>query len=136
MEKVELDQTYIYVYPKQTDICPKLIDTQAVNELAIEQFDLPPLGPNDVRVAVKALGICQSDVHYLRHGCIGDFVLSNPMVIGHECSGVVEDVGEAVVTLKVGACMRASGKRRGANELNRPLVRLLAHHKFAPTSSQ
>lgn len=80
-----------------------------MDELAIEQFDLPPLGPNDVRVAIKALGICQSDVHYLRHGRIGDFVLSAPMVIGHECAGVVDAVGEAVVTLKV----RPSVKRWG-----------------------
>ena len=77
------------------------ISLQAVNELAIEQFDLPPLKPNDLRVAIKSLGICQSDVHYLRHGRIADFVLRAPMVIGHECAGEVAAVGAAVTSLKV-----------------------------------
>lgn len=69
--------------------------------MAIEQYDLPPLGPTDVRVAIKSLGICQSDVHYLRHGRIADFVLRAPMVIGHECAGEVAAVGAAVTSLKV-----------------------------------
>jgi D-arabinose 1-dehydrogenase-like Zn-dependent alcohol dehydrogenase len=37
-----------------------------------------------VRVAVSACGICGSDVHYLKHGRIADFVLTSPMVLGHE----------------------------------------------------
>lgn len=72
-----------------------------MNELAIEQLDLPSLKPKDVRVAIKSLGICQSDVHYLRHGRIADFVLRAPMVIGHECAGEVAAVGPAVTSLKV-----------------------------------
>ncbi len=41
---------------------------------------------------MKAVGICGSDVHYLKHGRIGDFVVNAPMVIGHESAGVVTEV--------------------------------------------
>lgn len=54
-----------------------------------------------VRIAMKAVGICGSDVHYLRHGRIGDFVVKEPMVIGHESSGIVHAVGEGVSQLNV-----------------------------------
>jgi D-xylulose reductase len=41
-------------------------------------------------------------VHYWQHGRIGDFVLHNPMVLGHESSGTVTSVGSAVTRLKPG----------------------------------
>jgi Zn-dependent alcohol dehydrogenase len=40
--------------------------------------------------------------HVTRAGRIGDFVVRPPMVIGHEPSGVVTEVGSAVTHLKVG----------------------------------
>ncbi|CAM9484650.1 unnamed protein product [Scytosiphon promiscuus] len=55
-----------------------------------------PLGPNDVRVRVGAVGICGSDVHYLKHMRCADFIVKKPMVIGHEAAGVVAEVGSAV----------------------------------------
>lgn len=58
--------------------------------------------PYSVKVNVKFTGICGSDVHYWEHGAIGDFVVKSPMVLGHESSGVIEEVGSAVKTLKVG----------------------------------
>lgn len=73
-----------------------------LNKMEIEEFTLPPLGPHDVRVRMKAVGICASDVHYLRHGRIADFVVKEKMVIGHESAGEVVGVGSAAVTqLKV-----------------------------------
>ncbi|CAM9437374.1 unnamed protein product [Ectocarpus sp. 12 AP-2014] len=61
-----------------------------------------PLGPNDVRVRVGAVGICGSDVHYLKHMRCADFVVKQPMVIGHEAAGVVAEVGSAVRGLACG----------------------------------
>lgn len=43
-----------------------------------------------------------SQVHYWDHGSIGQFVLKEPMVLGHESSGVVAKIGSAVTSLKVG----------------------------------
>lgn len=48
------------------------------------------------------VGICGSDVHYWTHGRIGHFVVTGPMVIGHESSGVVVRCGRNVTSLKPG----------------------------------
>ncbi len=65
------------------------------------------LGPRDVRIKMHTVGICGSDVHYYTHGRIGPFVVNEPMILGHEASGTVIEVGAAVATLKVGdrVCM-------------------------------
>ncbi|XP_072967929.1 sorbitol dehydrogenase [Typha angustifolia] len=74
----------------------------SVNTLKIQPFELPPLGPHDVRVRMKAVGICGSDVHYLKTMRCAHFVVKEPMVIGHECAGVVEEVGVEVKSLVAG----------------------------------
>lgn len=51
---------------------------------------------------MDSIGICGSDVHYLVNGRIGPFIVKDPMVIGHESSGVVHKVGASVKHLKVG----------------------------------
>ncbi|KAG5188786.1 sorbitol dehydrogenase [Tribonema minus] len=61
-----------------------------------------PLQANEVRVQVGALGICGSDVHYLKHMRIGDFVVNEPMIIGHESAGMITEIGPGVKHLKVG----------------------------------
>ena len=65
------------------------------------------LGPDDVKIAPKSVGICGSDIHYYTHGHIGDFVVNEPMVLGHEASGDIIEVGSNVKGLKVGdrVCM-------------------------------
>ncbi|RVW59461.1 Sorbitol dehydrogenase [Vitis vinifera] len=68
-----------------------------VNNLKIQPFILPPLGPHDVRVRMKAVGICGSDVHYLKKLRCADFIVKEPMVIGHECAGIIDEVGTQVV---------------------------------------
>lgn len=78
--------------------------------LAVTRRDIEvheTLGPDDVRISPKRVGICGSDVHYCLHGRIGPFVVKKPMVLGHEAAGVVLEVGEAVQHLKVGdrVCM-------------------------------
>lgn len=57
-----------------------------------EQRPIPIVKDNEVLLEVDCVGICGSDVHYLTHGRIGDFVLRKPMVIGHEAAGVVVKV--------------------------------------------
>jgi D-xylulose reductase len=77
-------------------------------ELSLRDIDLPlEVGPNDVKVKVHTVGICGSDVHYYTHGKIGPFAVNEPMVLGHEASGVVVEVGSKVKNLKPGdrVCM-------------------------------
>ncbi|XP_050251927.1 L-idonate 5-dehydrogenase-like [Quercus robur] len=73
-----------------------------IKTLKIEPYHLPPLGPHDVKVQIKALGICGSDVHHFKNMRCANFIVKKPMVIGHECAGIIEEVGSQVKTLAVG----------------------------------
>ena len=65
------------------------------------------LKPHEVRIKNHTVGICGSDVHYYTHGRIGPFVVKDPMILGHEASGTIIEVGTGVSSLKVGdrVCM-------------------------------
>src|SRR4029450_6353873 len=58
----------------------------------------PPGGGGEVVVDVQAAGICGTDVHATQ----GLFPWSPPMVLGHEYTGVVEDVGRGVRRKRIG----------------------------------
>jgi len=53
-------------------------------------------------VKVSTVGICGSDTHYLRHGRIGDHVVREPLILGHEAAGVLVDVGDGVDRSRIG----------------------------------
>ncbi|KAL1963253.1 hypothetical protein VTN77DRAFT_8578 [Rasamsonia byssochlamydoides] len=76
---------------------------EGIQKVKFEDRPVPEIvDPHDVIINVKYTGVCGSDVHYWEHGAIGDFVVRDPMVLGHESSGIVSQVGPAVTTLKVG----------------------------------
>lgn len=75
---------------------------RGIREVAIEDRPVPVPASHEVLVAVRATGICGSDVHYYENGRIGDFVLEAPMVIGHESAGVITAVGSDVDAGRVG----------------------------------
>jgi L-idonate 5-dehydrogenase len=72
---------------------------------------LPPLAPEMVRVNFGAGGICGSDMHYFRHGRVGDFMVKAPLVLGHEIAGTIAAVGEKVSGLKVGTRVAVNPSR-------------------------
>ena len=63
---------------------------------------MPVPGPHEVLVRIASVGVCGSDVHYYEHGRIGRFAVDEPLVLGHEASGVVEALGSAATRLAVG----------------------------------
>ncbi|KAK1730187.1 hypothetical protein CaCOL14_007922 [Colletotrichum acutatum] len=71
-------------------------------DLKIEQRQLPALAPGEVQVAVKATGLCGSDLHYYNHFRNGDILVREPLTLGHESSGVVTAVASDVSNLAVG----------------------------------
>ncbi|KFZ15218.1 hypothetical protein V502_05715 [Pseudogymnoascus sp. VKM F-4520 (FW-2644)] len=77
---------------------------QKVQKVIFEDRPVPTISPesSDVIIQIKQTGICGSDVHYYNHGSIGKFVVSSPMVLGHESSGVVVAAGSGCQTLTVG----------------------------------
>ncbi|MER6441090.1 L-idonate 5-dehydrogenase [Streptomyces sp. NPDC001185] len=63
------------------------------DDLRVEELPAPSAGPGQALVAVRYGGICGSDLHYWRHGGVGDFRLREPMVLGHEVVGTVVGYG-------------------------------------------
>jgi len=61
-----------------------------------------PLAPHEVELRLGAAGICGSDLHYFLHGKVGAFVIREPLIPGHEASGIVLRVGEAVTRVAPG----------------------------------
>lgn len=78
----------------------------SLRDIPIEH-DEDVLGPHDVRIALRTVGVCGSDVHYYTHGRIGPFVVRAPMILGHEASGEIIETGSKVDNLKTGdrVCM-------------------------------
>ena len=71
-------------------------------DLRLVERPLGPLAPGMVRIRLGAAGICGSDMHYFRHARTGDFVLKEPLVLGHELAGVVADTAGAAPGLAEG----------------------------------
>src|SRR5690606_12034445 len=71
-------------------------------DLRLEADDDAPLAPHEVELRLGAAGICGSDLHYYLHGRVGAFVIREPLIPGHEASGVVLRVGSAVTRVQPG----------------------------------
>ncbi|KAI5475916.1 GroES-like protein [Pseudohyphozyma bogoriensis] len=71
-------------------------------DLRLTKRPISAPGPGQAQIAVKATGLCGSDLHYYIHGKNGDFVLRDPMALGHESAGIIAAVGEGVTNFKVG----------------------------------
>jgi L-iditol 2-dehydrogenase len=80
----------------------RVLVLRAVKDLVEEERPVPMPGPREVLVQVSAVGTCGSDVHYYEHGRIGGFVVREPLVLGHEPSGVVAALGSEVTQHEVG----------------------------------
>jgi 6-hydroxycyclohex-1-ene-1-carbonyl-CoA dehydrogenase len=68
--------------------------------LKIEEVETPKIEAHEILVKIAACGVCNTDAHYIDHG-VPTFK-APPMILGHEPSGIVEDVGEAVKNFRVG----------------------------------
>jgi 6-hydroxycyclohex-1-ene-1-carbonyl-CoA dehydrogenase len=68
--------------------------------LKVEDIAVPQIGPDQILVKVAACGACHTDLHYLEHG-VPTFK-KPPIVLGHEASGIVEEVGVDVDNVKAG----------------------------------
>lgn len=70
--------------------------------ITLEERPVPELLDDEVLVQVGAVGICGSDVHYWKQGRIGDFIVREPMILGHEAGGTIVAVGSGVIPGRVG----------------------------------
>eukprot|EP00899_Mesostigma_viride_P029456 jgi/Mesvir1/9696/Mv12174-RA.1 len=92
--------------PRPSDDSPprgnRSLVLHGVDDLRLEDRPVPTPGAQQVLLCMRSVGICGSDVHYWKDGCIGPFRVTRPMVMGHEASGVVVEVGAGVSHLQPG----------------------------------
>lgn len=72
------------------------------NDIRIETAPVAAPGPGEVLLAIAAGGICGSDLHYYQDGGFGPIRVREPIILGHEASGVVAAVGAGVTGLAEG----------------------------------
>lgn len=110
----------------------------APGDIRLEDRRVPEPGERDVLVEVRSVGVCGSDVHYYEEGRVGDFVVKEPLVLGHESAGVVAAAGPGVRDLDAGQrvsiepgvpCLACELCRRGDYNLC-PDVRFFATPPF------
>ena len=68
--------------------------------LSIEEVDKPKIKDTEILVKVAACGVCHTDLHYIDHG-VPTFK-KPPLILGHEASGTVAEVGGGVKNFKEG----------------------------------
>lgn len=75
------------------------VELTAPEKFEHREVQTPDVGAGQVKIAVKAVGVCGSDIHayYGEHPFMGF-----PIVLGHECAGVVEETAPGVTNVKVG----------------------------------
>ncbi|RME85271.1 MAG: alcohol dehydrogenase [Caldilineae bacterium] len=73
-----------------------------IRDLRLESLPVPVPGPGEVLLRIASVGVCGSDVHYYVDGRIGDAVVTDPIIMGHEFSAVVAELGPGVSGLEVG----------------------------------
>src|SRR5207244_4289989 len=100
----------------------------AKEDMRVEPIADPDIGPGQVLIRLGAGGICGSDIHYYFEGRNGSFVIREPLVPGHEASGVVAAIGGGVTRVQPGdksavspsqACGRCDYCRAGREHLCR-----------------
>jgi L-iditol 2-dehydrogenase len=106
------------------------------HDLRMEQVAKPTVqGPDDVLIRIGAVGVCGSDVHFLERGRIGNFVVEQPVILGHEAGGTVVEVGSAVKQFRSGdrvaiepgrSCRKCEFCHRGEYNLCQEMIFLAA----------
>ncbi|MGI9509990.1 MAG: L-idonate 5-dehydrogenase [Geminicoccaceae bacterium] len=80
----------------------RALQIHGAKDLRLVDLAPPPLSADEVRIAVKAGGICGSDLSYYFKGKVGDFALKEPMILGHEVAGQIVETGTGVEHLAAG----------------------------------
>ena len=107
----------------------KALRLHAAGELQLHEEPDPEPQPGQVLVRVGGVGLCGSDRHWFLEGSIGDAVLGEPLVLGHELAGVVVSGprrGEPVVLDPAVPCDRCALCLAGDGHLC-PEVRFAGH---------
>jgi L-iditol 2-dehydrogenase len=81
----------------------KAFKLTSLREMALVDAPDPTIRqPTDVLLKMGAVGVCGSDIHYYTTGRIGTQVVEYPFTVGHECAGIVLEVGSGVQHVRSG----------------------------------
>lgn len=65
-------------------------------KMELRNVSIPKVKETEVLIKIKAAGICGSDIHFYKDGQIGPYIMNEPLILGHECSGVIVEMGAKV----------------------------------------
>ncbi len=108
-----------------------LVKKEPKRGLWMEDVPKPSFGVNDVLIKIKKTAICGTDLHIFKWDEWSQRTIKTPMVIGHEYSGVIEDMGSGVTGFKIGervtgeghiACGHCRNCRRGKKHVCENIV--------------
>ena len=74
----------------------------ALETIEVRDVGEPTPQAHEAVVRVEAVGVCGSDTGYYKVGRIGDYVVTGPIILGHEVAGQVIEVGADVTNVRVG----------------------------------
>ena len=83
------------------------VATNPAHELNVLKSEIPEPSDDECLIHVRATGICGSDVHFWKHGNIGDSVITKDCGLGHESAGIVVKTGSNVKSLQIGTASAA-----------------------------
>lgn len=89
----------------------RAIVIHAARDLRIEDRPEESPGPGQLRLRLATGGVCGSDLHYYNHGGFGAVRLKEPMILGHEVSAFVEEIGAGVDGFRLGQLVAVSPSR-------------------------
>jgi len=100
----------------------KAVKWFAPRDMRVVEVERPVPKPHEALVRVESVGVCGSDLHYFCEGRIGEVVITEPLILGHEFAGIVEEVGAEADSALVGKrvavepgipCLKCEWCRRG-----------------------
>lgn len=107
----------------------QVLRLHGANDVRIHQEPEPVPAPGEELVRITAVGLCGSDLHWYEDGGIGEDVVEDPLVLGHEMGGVITSgarAGERVVVEPANPCGICAPCRAGDNNLC-PNVKFCGH---------
>ncbi len=92
----------------------KVLNIHGVDDVRLDDYERPPIGPNDVVVKMKACGICGSDLSYIKYGGIAREP-DGTTALGHEGAGEIIEVGSQVSGIEIGQAVVINGMMTPSN---------------------
>jgi L-idonate 5-dehydrogenase len=89
----------------------KAVVIHAAHDLRIEDKPEESPGPGQLKLRLATGGVCGSDLHYYHNGGFGAVRLREPMILGHEVSAYVTEIGPSVDRFRVGQLVAVSPSR-------------------------